>query len=157
MQFDPMKAGIAGLACGAAFLLAACSGGSSPAASSGNTKAPTSAAASTAPSAGGAEGAACQRFHSDAVDFAGNIKDAGTDTTVIGAAYGGFVPPIELDQSGTEGTPLNGQFDTLIAALQKFASDEASGGNPSNADVISAEKAVFTTCQGVDPGENWSS
>ena len=151
IQFGPIKLGMAALLCGA--VLAACGGGPSPAASPASTKA--SVATSTAPSASSAETSACQSFHRDAVDFKANLQQVGSDQTAIAAAYAGFVTPVEQDQSGTEGTPLNRQLDALANALQTFAGDESTGGNPSNVKVVNAENVVFATCRGADPGDNW--
>lgn len=149
-----LSAGVGSLVLAAA----ACGGGSSE----GNSSATHSAhaKAASAPAATGAakakEAAACRHFHADSVRFAANVRSAGTDPSALAAAYGGAAVPVEQDQSGTEGTPLNNAFNNLIKALDRQGENEMAGGNPSNAQVVNAQNALFSICHGVDPSENWT-
>lgn len=159
MQFTgTLRAATAAAALGVALMLAACGGGSSApttTASSAHTKAVPSAPATTAPSAGASEALACKNFHRGSVDFAANLRSA-TDAASRAAAYGGFVPVVDQDKSGTGNTPLSGLLDTLVSKLTAQGSAELTGDNPSNKDVVSALNAVFALCQPLDPSENWS-
>jgi hypothetical protein len=132
--------------------VAACSGGSTPATTASS---PKSASTTLAASGDTSDAPACQAFHAGAADFANNLRSA-ADVASLVAAYGGFVPVVEEDQYGTEGTPLFALFDTLASALQAQADAEGGGNNPSNARVVAAEKTVFNYCRSVDPTENWS-
>lgn len=159
MQFTgTLRAVAAAAALGAALMLAACGGGSSApttTASSAHTKAVASAPATTASSAGASEALACKNFHRGSAGFAADLRSA-TDAASRAAAYGGFVPVVDQDESGTGNTPLSGLLDTLVSKLTAQGSAELSEDNPSNKDVVSALNAVFALCQPLDPSENWS-
>jgi hypothetical protein len=153
MQFSGLRGLAAAAAFAAAVSLAACGGGSTPAVASSHTR----PAAGTAPAASSSdEVAACQKFHADSVDFASNVSQAGSDPSSITAAYGGFVPVVDADRHGIEGTPLNELLDTLESQLQQHANAALDGSNPSNQGVIDALNAVFARCRTLDPDENWT-